>query len=116
MSYCSENKLPLTTPITRLFEVIDLLGFQKGRNPFKIKNQIAAFIWTGNNEHITFVALELYVYKEEDCISVQTRSRIGRSYWDLCHQNKTISLLRSLFGGSFTTDEGANRYMTIDTP
>ena len=116
MSYCSENKLPLTTPITRLFEVISLLGFQKVRDPLKIKNQIGAFIWAGNNEKITFVALELYVYKEENCISVQTRTRLGRSYWDLHHQNKTISLLKSLFGGSFTTDEGANRYMIIGTP
>ena len=116
MSYCAENKLPLTTPITRLFEVIDLLGFQKVRNFLKIKGQIGSFIWTGNNKDITFVALELYVYKKEDCISVQTRTRAGRSYWDLRHQNKTISLLRSLFGGSFTTDDGSNRYMTADAP
>ena len=114
MSYCSENKLPLTTPITRLFEVIDLLGFRRVRDPLKVKNQIGSFIWDGNNKCIIFVELELCVYKNEDCISVQTRTRAGRSYWDLYYQNKTISLLRSLFGGSFITDEGANRYMTPD--
>lgn len=116
MSYCSENRLPLTTPIKRLFEVIELLGFQKARDPLKIEGQIGAFIWGGNNSDITFVELELYVYKGDDYISVQTRTRAGRSYLDLRQQNKTISLLRSLFGGSFTTDEGTNRYMTFDVP
>lgn len=116
MSYCSENKLPLTTPITRLFEVIDLLGFTKVHDALKIENQIGTFIWTGNSQAITFVELELYVFKEEDCISVQTRTRAGRSYWDLQQQNKTISLLRSLFGGSFITDEGANRYLPVSCP
>ena len=56
------------------------------------------------------------IYREVDCISVQTRTRTGRSFWDLQQQNKTISLLKALFGGSFTTDEGANRYMKFDTP
>lgn len=116
MSYCSENRLPLTTPIGRLFEVIELLGFQKTQNLLKTESQLGAFIWSGNNEDISFVALELYIYKQDDCISVQTRTRAGRSYWDLRQQNKTISLLRSLFGGSFSTDEGTNRYMTYDVP
>ena len=116
MSYCSENRLPLTTPISRLFEVIELLGFQKARDSLKIEGQLGAFIWIGSNENISFVELELFVYKEDDCISVQTRTRVGRSYWDLRQQNKTISLLRSLFGGSFSTDEGINRYMTFDDP
>lgn len=116
MSYSSENRLPLTTPINRLWEIIDLLGFQKIRNSSKIEDQIGAFIWIGNNRDIAFVALELYVYKKDTYISVQTRTRAGRSYWDLRQQNKTISLLRGLFGGSFTTDEGVNRYMTLDTP
>lgn len=114
MSYCSENKLPLTTPINRLFEVIELLGYKKIKDPLKIENQIGNYIWLGNNDSITFVELELGVYKELDCISVQTRTRVGRSYWDLQWQNKTISLLKSLFGGSFTTDEGSNRYMQFE--
>lgn len=82
----------------------------------KIESQLGAFIWEGSNESISFVGLELFVYKEDDCISVQTCTRAGRSYWDLRQQNKTISLLRSLFGGVFSTDEGTNRYMTLDVP
>lgn len=114
MSYCSENKLPLSTSINRLFEVIELLGFQKVRNSLKIDNQIGSYVWIGRGDCISFVALELYVYRNSDCISVQTRTRSGRSYWDLSWQNKTISLLKGLFVGSFITDEGTNRYMKLD--
>ena len=116
MSYCSENRLPLATPINRLIEVIELLGFQRVQDPLKIDGQLGAFIWVGSSDEISFVGLELSVYKTDECISVQTRTRAGRSYWDLKQQNKTISLLRSLFGGPFTTDEGTNRYMIFDVP
>ncbi len=116
MSYCSENKLPLTTSIGRLFEIIELLGFQKAKDPFKIENQIGSYIWLGDNNAISFVELEMGIYREDDCILVQTRTRAGRSYWDLQQQNKTISLLKALFGGTFTTDEGANRYLKFDVP
>lgn len=111
MSYCSENKLPLETSRYRLFEIIELLGFQKIKDSVKIKGKIGSYFWAGNDENISFVGVELYVYKLDDCFSVQTRTREGRSYWDLQRQNKTISLLKSLFGGSFNTDERENRYL-----
>ncbi|WMJ77794.1 hypothetical protein RBQ61_02365 [Sedimentibacter sp. MB35-C1] len=91
-----------------------MLGFQKARDSLKIDNQIGSYIWLGSDDCITFVELELFVFREADCISVQTRTRAGRSYWDLSWQNKTISLLKSLFGGSFITDEGTNRYIKVD--
>lgn len=115
MSYCSENRIPLNASLRRIIEVIELLGYIKVRDSLKIEGQVAVYVWNGDKENISFVGIELYVYKHEDCISVQTRTRVGRSYWDLEHQNKTISLLKSLFGGSFTTDEGNNRYMNIDS-
>ena len=37
MSYCSENKLPLATPKSRLFEVLELLGFQRIQDSAKIE-------------------------------------------------------------------------------
>lgn len=114
MSYCSENILPLTTPISRLVEIIELLGFQKVRDNLQIDNRIGSYMWFGNDNNISFVGIELSIYKKTDCISVETRTRIGRSYWDLNWQNKTISLLKSLFGGSFYSDEGTNRYMICD--
>lgn len=116
MSYCSENQLPLSTPISRLFEVVELLGYQKVRNSFKIDNQIGSFVWFGNEDVISFVEIELNIYREKDYLSVQTRTRVGRSYWDLKWQNKTISLLKALFGGSFSTDAGNNRYITNSNP
>ena len=78
---------------------------------FPTQNQIGSYMWLGNDDEISYVGVELSIYKYDDYTSVQTRSRVGKSYWDLRHQNKTISLLRSLFGGSFETDEGKNRYM-----
>ncbi|MBQ8636653.1 MAG: hypothetical protein IJ423_01495 [Clostridia bacterium] len=111
MSYCSENRLPLKTPISRLKEVIELLGYIKVKDSMKLGNQIASYMWLGNDIDISFVELELDIYNEKDYISVQTRTRVGRSYWDLKQQNKTISLLKSIFGGTFSTDEGENRYM-----
>ena len=114
MSYCSENRLPLNTNRRRLFEIIELLGYKKAKDPLKIDGQLASYLYKETNEEISFVELELYVYKYDDCISVQTRTRMGRSYWDLKQQNKTISLLKSVFGGDFSTDEGNNRYLSFD--
>ena len=39
-------------------------------------------------------------------VVVGTTTSIGRSYFDLIHQNKTISRFRKRFGGEFTTDDG----------
>lgn len=116
MSYCSENKLPLNTPLNRVIEVIELLGYKKGIDQLKIENQLAFYYWSGDTDHISFVGITLHLFRDEECISVTTRTRMGRSYWDLQQQNKTISLLKSLFGGTFSTDEGANRYMKFDVP
>jgi hypothetical protein len=41
---------------------------------------------------------------------VSTRTPVSRSYFDLIHQNNTISGFRKRFGGEFTTDEGRRRY------
>lgn len=116
MSYCSDNRLPSNTSINRLLEVIELLGYQKASLPFKIENRIGSYMWLGNDNAISFVGLELDIYREKDCISVQTRTRVGRSYWELQWQNKTISILKALFGGSFSTDQGVNQYMRNEEP
>ena len=116
MSYCSENKLPLSTPLGRLIEVIELLGYKRGIDQLKIENQVAFYYWNGDAGHISYVGITLHIFKYEEHILVTTRTRIGRSYWDLQQQNKTISLLKSLFGGTFYTDEGGNRYMKFDAP
>ena len=114
MSYCSTNTLPITTSLSRLIEVIELLGFKKTIDHLKIENQVGSYFWLGDDDSITFVGVELSIYKNDDCITVTTRTRVGRSYWDLALQNKTISLIKSLFGGRFQTDEGMNRYLNFD--
>lgn len=116
MSYCSENRIPHNISLRRVIEIIELQGYIKAQDLLRIENQVAAYVWDGDKDNISFVGIELYVYKYDDCISVQTRTRAGRGCWDLEHQNKIIGLLKSLFGGSFTTDEGNNRYMKFDYP
>ena len=59
MSYCSENKLPLETSRYRLFEIIELFGFQKIKDSVKIKGKIGSYFWAGNDENISFVGVGL---------------------------------------------------------
>ena len=50
-------------------------------------------------------------YRPSGEIAVETRTPIGRSYYDLAKQNATIGGLKKQFGGTFTTDEGKGRYL-----
>lgn len=114
MSYCSDNQIPITASLKNIKEVIELLGYKKCKDALSIPGQVGSYYWSGNDDNISFVGVELYIYKEDEYYSVQTRSRIGRSYWDLEQQNKTILLLKNIFGGSFETDEGKNKRMLFD--
>jgi hypothetical protein len=61
--------------------------------------------------------VELQLYRKKDETTVDTRSTVSRSYWDLKHQNKTIKTIRDLFGGHFDTDAGRNKYWhPVDPP
>jgi hypothetical protein len=69
------------------------------------------YYWFDNSDYRSWSGVELSISHEDGVIVVSTRSVIARSYYDLVHQNLTIRLLRRHFGGSFTTDEGPNRYL-----
>jgi hypothetical protein len=114
MSYSSESILSNNASITKVIEIIELLGYEKVKDNLKIPGRVASFIWDGYGNYESFVGVELSVYRKDGIITVETRTRIGRSYWDLKHQNKTIKYLKHFFGGSFITDEGNNRYLHID--
>lgn len=116
MSYTSESELPTETRLPRVFEIIELLGFQRIQDRLNIENRLRSFFWYNETEYKSWVGVELDVYQEEGRIIVTTRSRAGRSYWDLSHQNKTIKLIRDLFGGHFITDAGRNRYWHPEEP
>jgi len=110
VSYVSENILGDKATLKQVREIINLLGYERFQDDLKTPNQTDAFFWSEQNEYKSYVGIELYISKENDVITVTTRTRAGRSYWDLVQQNKTIKYLRDLFGGYFTTDAGRNRY------
>jgi hypothetical protein len=74
-------------------------------------------MWYEQRDYKSWVGVELDIYRSTNRrVTVTTRSRAGRSYWDLMHQNRTLKLLRDLFGGHFVTDAGRNRYWRPDEP
>jgi hypothetical protein len=77
---------------------------------------LGSYIWYDENDYRSWTGIELQIYRAKGQISIDTRSRSSRSYWDLKHQNKTLKTIRDLFGGHFTTDAGRNRYWHPDEP
>ena len=116
MSYSSHNDLPDGTSLARVLQVIDLLGYRAFRDTHKIPNMIRSCHWYDEDDYRSWYGVELQIYDNSGCITVETRSTVARSYWDLIHQNKTIKLLRDIFGGHFETDAGKNRYWRPDEP
>ncbi|MFD0674438.1 HEPN domain-containing protein [Cohnella sp. GCM10027633] len=114
MSLSSVNYLPDSVSFPKVANLIELLGYVKYKNEFKIENLMASYFWYDHQNYKSYVGVELYIYKENGVISVHTRSRAGRSYWDLEQQNKTIKYLKDYFKGSFSTDDGNNRYFIMD--
>ena len=110
MSYCSHNEMRTGTSLKRVSEMIDLLGYVRLKNDLFVPNMVASYIWYDGRDYRSWSGVELQIYREDGTISVSTRSTVSRSYWDLVHQNKTIKILRDLFGGHFETDAGRNRY------
>ncbi|WP_418026468.1 HEPN domain-containing protein [Paenibacillus sp. JJ1722] len=114
MSFTSTSILPDDASYNKLINLIDLLGYTKQRNEFKTEGLLASYFWYQHKNYRSYVGVELYIYRENGVISVDTRTRAGRSYWDLEHQNKTIKYIKNYFKGSFSTDEGKNRYFIMD--
>ncbi|RUO75439.1 HEPN domain-containing protein [Idiomarina seosinensis] len=112
MSYISNSVLGRDAKIKAVKEAIELLGYVRLRKEFNTQNLVGDYMWTSETEYQSYVGVELQVYSEKSKgqITVNTRSRLGRSYWDLQHQNKTLKVLRDFFGGYFETDAGRNRY------
>ena len=116
MSYTSTSKVLSTVKLSRLREIVELLGYIKTRNELNVSNMVGNYFWYEENEYRSWSGVELQIYSQNGEITVETRSTISRSYWDLKHQNKTLKIIRDLFGGNFTTDAGRNRYWHFDEP
>jgi hypothetical protein len=113
MSYPSENVLARGTRIAEVREFVGLLGFKRGGalNSEDV-GKIEEFYWFVEDEYKSWSGVELGLYKnDEKRVVVETRTPVGRSYFDLKHQNLTISSIRKRFGGTSRTDEGKGRYL-----
>ncbi len=115
MSFTSESDLPSSAKLAHVQDIVTLLGYKKVNDDLDVPNRIASYFWYIEADYQSWAGVELDIYREPECeIKVTTRSRSCRSYWDLIQQNKTIKLIRDLFGGHFTTDVGRNRYWRAD--
>jgi hypothetical protein len=112
MSYSSTNEL---APGTKLKDVAELVTLMRYRYTGALKSEevgrISCFTWFEEKDYQSWTGVELGIYDHESKVTVETRTPVARSYFDLEHQNKTIGLIRKHFGGTFTTDEGSGRYL-----
>lgn len=108
MSLESTNTLPEATALERVVQVVEWLGYKAYETNKEIPYQVGNYGWSGTQQLESFVGVELQIYQKDNIITVDTRTRLGRSYWDLKQQNKTIKTLKDFFGGSFETDDGQN--------
>ena len=117
MSYTSTSELDHGTSASQAQEIISLLGYKKVRDGLAVPDRAAGYFWYDEEDYRSWSGVELDVYKTKDGpVTVSTRTSASRSYWDLSHQNKTLKLLRDLFGGHFETDAGRNRYWRPEGP
>jgi len=115
MSYTSESFLPESTKLRKLEELIELLGYKTADDSLRIPDRVRSYYWYEYQDYHSYVGVGLSIYvSKHGAVKVATRSRSGRSYWDLIQQNKTLKLIRDYFGGYFITDAGRNRYWRPD--
>jgi len=111
MSYTSSSVFRPSTTLAQLRGIVELLGFTRGSDSLKVPGRVLSYWWFEQKDYKSWVGVELDVYRSRaGRVTVTTRSRAGRSYWDLVQQNRALKTLRDLFGGHFVTDAGRNRY------
>lgn len=111
MSYCSTNELGKNAKMQDVIEFVNMLDYQYLGVLRYQTHKSKEFEWFEENDYKSWSRIELSIHEKNQTISVSTRTTIGRSYYDLEHQNKTIKLLKKYFGGGYTTDEGKGRLM-----
>jgi hypothetical protein len=117
MSYNSESVLPKAVALVQIRDIVGLLGYKNINDSLDVPGRIGSYFWYEEKDYHSYVGVELDIYRvSSGRITLTTRSRAGRSYWDLTQQNKTLKLIRDLLGGDFTTDAGRNRYWRPDGP
>lgn len=113
MSYTSEHILGPGASIQDVREFVSLLGFKKAGVLSSVEyGRFEEYWYFDETDYRSWSGVELAIHRLKDGrVVVSTGSTIGRSYYDLSHQNFTISALRRRFKGDFRTDEGKGRYL-----
>ncbi len=113
MSLSSTNYISSNIKIKNLYWVIEHLGYKEIELEKDLRNSYRkCFFWRPFDSELTYVGIELNVSKNDNGkIRVETRTRYGRSYIELTHQNTTIKTIKNFFGGTFETDYGKNIYL-----
>lgn len=115
MSYESKNIFPASTRIADVRAFVKLLGYEKIGEWKHEDRKFEDYGWFERKDYKSWSGVELAIYKSDDgALAVSTRTTISRSYYDLEHQNDTISSLYKRFSGTFRTDEGSRRYMRVE--
>lgn len=116
MSLCSSSYISSDIPFKNLLWVIEKLGYIETPVPKDLKYAYKKmFFWYPQKRDLTYVGIELNItHVENDKITIETRTRAGRSSIELRHQNQTLKVIRDFFGGYFETDYGKNRYFDSD--
>ena len=107
------NKITKQIDIERVYDILSLLNYKQGETHLFDDDGKSGFqryyFWGGNSAFDSLVGVEVYIY-EKEFITVETRKRGGRSYFDLKQQNRSIKMLQDFFGGTFDTDYGKNTF------
>lgn len=115
MSYTSQSVCSARTSLKSVKELVELLGYQRNDDGLSVEGRQGCYFWYDFKDYRSWVGVELDIYKAKGGpVTVSTRSRAGRSYWDLTQQNKTLRSIRDLLGGHFETDAGRNRFWHPD--
>jgi len=116
VSYESENKLQADTSLSKLYLILNLLGYRRlSLPPWKFEGQLSCFHHYNDSNYQSWSGVELSVSRNKTGeLIVSTRTNISGSHYDLQHQNNTIRTLQKFFGGSVVTDEGKGRYFHPD--
>ena len=113
MSLCSSSYISSNVPYKNLFWIIGKLGYTETTVPDDLKSAYKKmYFWHPQKRDLTYVGIELNVkHVENNKIVIETRTRAGRSFVELQHQNQTIKVIKNFFGGYFTTDYGKNKLL-----
>ncbi|HEX5036151.1 MAG TPA: hypothetical protein VFX30_03235 [bacterium] len=108
------SKLAAETRVKDVSEFIELLGYQyEGRIHSNQAGELLCYRWFEDRNYHSWSGVELSLHRRNGSVYVETRTAGAISYFDFKQQNKTIKLIKKHFGGSFETDEGKGRYLSI---